>query len=40
MRLEEFDEVLTQEERERIASEVVAEMFPNLPKRKRDKDEN
>ncbi len=40
MRLEDFDEVLTQEERDRIARDVVAEIFPHLPKRKRDKDEN
>ncbi|WP_373757844.1 hypothetical protein [Jeotgalibaca porci] len=40
MKLEEFDETLTLEERERIAREVVAEMFPDLPKRKQEKNEN
>ena len=40
MELEEFEKVLTQEEREEITRQVVAQMFPNLPKRKQDKNEN
>ncbi|WP_373804539.1 hypothetical protein [Jeotgalibaca porci] len=39
MTLEELEKVLSQEERQRITSEVVAEQFQNLPKR-RKQDEN
>ncbi len=38
MKLEDFDEVLTQEERERIARDVVAEMFPYLPEKRESND--
>lgn len=35
MTFEDFKKVLTQEERDRLDEEVVAEMFPHLPKRRK-----
>ena len=39
MRLEDYQQVMSEEERKAIEMQVVAELFPHLPKR-RKQDEN
>lgn len=39
MRLEDYNELLSEDERRELAGQVVGELFPHLPKR-RKQDEN